>query len=654
MALQQARQFSPHKTLAQQATSQFAARPLPVRAQLDSDRPPTHLADSEAQSLEQAARFGHHFANIPIDPPDTQASTLVQRKEMTDDGSSASTEQRPNHTGLPDHLKAGIENLSGFSLDNVKVHYHSDKPAQLNALAYTQGTDIHVAPGQERHLPHEAWHVVQQAQGRVQPTMQLKDGVPVNDDTGLEYEADVMGAKAAVSVAQSQGASEEPVQGRFAPVQGNGHEYNGLHTKKPPAASTRSDPAIAPNRPAGQATTLQRYVLVNNAAGAVTVNAIPGAGGPLPAEFEAQQPLAAGQVGQVLVAGAPANLRVSEDGRMAIEDSNLSARQPKVFYAEPGVWQASNALLTQSRYELYADRANAITVTLPGQAPHNLDRVLARVKLPAGGVHAATQQGIGLEVDPDCIIVASAIIGQPVAPATERELVIAGGGGISRYLGEYQTAAAMLAWARAQSLASWAWPGAWWELISMGPASRATRLALVQFQAALGGGAGMQAIAQQYALLKQNNPNLAEQVAQSLGVNVHAQPGVGQAYESYQLGLPTNFAAGPGPDWEADPTGATMANLTTPTPGAGAGMVRHGWGQHIGAVIAESAGNRVTLENYARSHELGAMRTGPDYYFQMYGPPHLPHQTWHYAWTAGAVAAGIAPVKNAVTIVVRQ
>ncbi len=109
----------------------------------------------------------------------------------------AQREQKPNNTGMPDNLKSGIENLSGYSMDDVKVHYNSDKPAQLNAHAYAQGTDIHVAPGQEQHLPHEAWHVVQQKQGRVQPTMLMKAGVPVNDDVGLENEADVMGAKAA-------------------------------------------------------------------------------------------------------------------------------------------------------------------------------------------------------------------------------------------------------------------------------------------------------------------------------------------------------------------------------------------------------------------------------------------------------------------------
>jgi len=111
-------------------------------------------------------------------------------------GGDALGKHSANQTGLPDTLKSGVESLSGFSMDDVRVHYNSSKPAGLNALAYTQGTDIHVAPGQERHLPHEAWHVVQQAQGRVQPTMQMQSGVQVNDDRGLEHEADIMGAKA--------------------------------------------------------------------------------------------------------------------------------------------------------------------------------------------------------------------------------------------------------------------------------------------------------------------------------------------------------------------------------------------------------------------------------------------------------------------------
>lgn len=101
-----------------------------------------------------------------------------------------------NLTGLPDPLKAGLESLSGMDLSNVRVHRNSNQPAQLQALAYAQGNDIHLGPGQEQHLPHEAWHVVQQAQGRVQPTLQLQNGQAVNADAGLEREADLMGARA--------------------------------------------------------------------------------------------------------------------------------------------------------------------------------------------------------------------------------------------------------------------------------------------------------------------------------------------------------------------------------------------------------------------------------------------------------------------------
>jgi hypothetical protein len=120
-------------------------------------------------------------ADNPI-PADFTSQEVIQKKG--------------NNTGLPDSLKSGIETLSGLSMDDVKVHYNSDKPAQLQAHAYAQGTTIHLAAGQEKHLPHEAWHVVQQKQGRVKPTIQLKGNLKVNDDAGLEKEADIMGNNA--------------------------------------------------------------------------------------------------------------------------------------------------------------------------------------------------------------------------------------------------------------------------------------------------------------------------------------------------------------------------------------------------------------------------------------------------------------------------
>ncbi|MDJ0601586.1 MAG: DUF4157 domain-containing protein [Crocosphaera sp.] len=120
-----------------------------------------------------------------------QDTGIVQKKRENADSIGTQKEISPNRTGLPDHLKAGVENLSGYSLDDVRVHYNSPKPSQLQALAYTQGTDIHVAPGQEKHLPHETWHVIQQMQGRVREKTSYK-GVGLNEERALEREADEM------------------------------------------------------------------------------------------------------------------------------------------------------------------------------------------------------------------------------------------------------------------------------------------------------------------------------------------------------------------------------------------------------------------------------------------------------------------------------
>jgi hypothetical protein len=145
---------------------------------------------------------------------------LIQRQAVAPgDMPSANAPPRLNHTGLPNNLKAGIESLSGLDMSDVRVHFNSSRPARLRALAYTQGTDIHVAPGQARHLPHEAWHVVQQKQGRVTPTVQLKGGIPVNDDEGLEHEANAMGILALATAAKPRVAQvgQGPSQGKLAP-----------------------------------------------------------------------------------------------------------------------------------------------------------------------------------------------------------------------------------------------------------------------------------------------------------------------------------------------------------------------------------------------------------------------------------------------------
>lgn len=181
--------------------------PVPSSLQLSRAVPETtsvagHTPTADWQEqVEQATRAGHSIAHLAIHGQrETQNEAVLQGKaqgetEVTATEIVSPRGQQESTAGLSGSLKVGIETLSGLSMDDVQVHYNSQQPATVQALAYTQGSEIHVGPGQEQHLAHEAWHVVQQKQGRVQPTMQTK-GVAINDDATLEREADVMGARA--------------------------------------------------------------------------------------------------------------------------------------------------------------------------------------------------------------------------------------------------------------------------------------------------------------------------------------------------------------------------------------------------------------------------------------------------------------------------
>ncbi len=157
---------------------------------------PVKITDPIQRAVRRASA-GQQGEGLGLGPADvltlqrTAGNRTVQRLLAADPGRATVQRRR----ALPKDLQAGVENLSGIAMDGVRVHYGSSLPATVQAASYAQGADIHVAPGQEHHLPHEAWHVVQQAQGRVQPTMSL-NGVKINDNPALEREADVMGTRA--------------------------------------------------------------------------------------------------------------------------------------------------------------------------------------------------------------------------------------------------------------------------------------------------------------------------------------------------------------------------------------------------------------------------------------------------------------------------
>ncbi len=143
---------------------------------------------------------------------------------------------------IPDEVRTKMEGAFGQDFSDVRVHT-SSAPASIDALAYTQGHDIHFSPGEfnpatssgQEALGHELAHVVQQRSGRV--ASPEGPGAPVNAQAALEAEADALGRQAAHTDAPSNlvpaaapsgvASAEESAQRIAAPVQRNGRGRRG-------------------------------------------------------------------------------------------------------------------------------------------------------------------------------------------------------------------------------------------------------------------------------------------------------------------------------------------------------------------------------------------------------------------------------------------
>ena len=136
--------------------------------------------------------------------PAFQLKTVEPTQNDSKEDDTSSVQNTSHSNSLPKDVLGNMEQMMGADFSGVNIHQNSTNAHNVGALAYTQGEDIHFAPGQfdptsksgKELIGHELTHVVQQRQGRVQPTTQAK-GLPVNDDEGLEAEADEMGRQAA-------------------------------------------------------------------------------------------------------------------------------------------------------------------------------------------------------------------------------------------------------------------------------------------------------------------------------------------------------------------------------------------------------------------------------------------------------------------------
>jgi len=169
---------------------------------------PRTASDSHAASQRTAIQRASVEEEDELQMKRSSQLSAAQRKGADSAGSGTAERPAPNGA-LPEDVRSGMERAFGSDFSDVRVSEGS-RASEVGALAFTQGSDIHFAPGRYNPdtpagrdlLGHELAHVVQQRAGRVKATGEVS-GMPLNDDPALEQEADRMGAKAASELGRS-------------------------------------------------------------------------------------------------------------------------------------------------------------------------------------------------------------------------------------------------------------------------------------------------------------------------------------------------------------------------------------------------------------------------------------------------------------------
>lgn len=107
--------------------------------------------------------------------------------------------QNESVNGISHSENNAVKELSGGKVDlhesGAKVETTSSSDSRLKSVgARSMAVQGQAIVGDSRDRGHEIWHLAQQEMGQVQPTTEI-NGTPVNDDKGLENDADVKGAK---------------------------------------------------------------------------------------------------------------------------------------------------------------------------------------------------------------------------------------------------------------------------------------------------------------------------------------------------------------------------------------------------------------------------------------------------------------------------
>jgi len=165
---------------------------------LKSDAVANHISSADQTQLAQ------------LSPPPLQFTKKEEEKTENEEGKDSKS--APLQFDLPTDPSDPSENndetsesnpKEGFKLDkfpDINLHLESQQATNLGALAFTQGKDIHFAPGQykpdtvegQKLIGHELEHVKHQKAGKVQAN-KSEHGFQVNDSPQLEQAADKAG-----------------------------------------------------------------------------------------------------------------------------------------------------------------------------------------------------------------------------------------------------------------------------------------------------------------------------------------------------------------------------------------------------------------------------------------------------------------------------
>jgi hypothetical protein len=164
--------------------------------------------EQEAAKKKKKAGINPDFFNYMPNLGSPDFNPIQKKGADTNSTETTSNKSQSSKSGLPNDVNskmpasqsigAGWENAFATSFKDVNIHTNDKSASELGALAYTQGNDVHFAPGQfnpnskkgQELIGHELTHVVQQKEGRVKsPNIgDMKPTIPKKSDRQLKKE----------------------------------------------------------------------------------------------------------------------------------------------------------------------------------------------------------------------------------------------------------------------------------------------------------------------------------------------------------------------------------------------------------------------------------------------------------------------------------